>query len=56
MKPNAKAETYWPREKSLYFMFGRRAELAFSRVRRAWGVQWRGGFIGVLLTETKEGK
>ena len=50
-------ETYWPRARRWpYIVFGRRAEFAFSRVRRAWGIYWRGGFIGILLTERKEEK
>ena len=44
--------TYWPKEKRFFFVFGQGG--VFARVRRAWGVQWRGGFFGVLLTEKKE--
>jgi hypothetical protein len=37
-----------------FFVWGRSGEI--KPVRRAWGIQWRGGFIGVLFTEREEQK
>lgn len=51
---NDARNTYWPRAKRLFWMFGRRGLIADFRVRQAWGVMWRGGFVGLLLTEREE--
>jgi hypothetical protein len=37
-----------------FFVFGRVTEN--RPPRKAFGIQWRGGFIGILLTEMEEEK
>lgn len=46
---------YWPKPKRFFLVLGR-GGVFVNRIRRAFGIQWRGGFIGILITEKEDSK
>jgi hypothetical protein len=48
-EPNPQTGRRW------YLVLGNKGEFT-GRIRKAWGIMWRGGFVGILLTEREKEK